>query len=446
MGIFDFEGLTDQDKKMMGLLALSTAFQNIGNLGARRPQVDPLGGVMGYYQNVLDNKDRALQRQLYGQQIAAQQAKIREQMDQDRAAENQAKYMFKSVGLDFDNLESDVGGFLPVSRSSEIKTSPVPAVGGFMQENIPLVSGDLDFAPPKQSSKLEKLFDKWGWEQEERDMFAAQAQADPKAAAKFLRDEMIVRRKASLAGRKEIGPKIGFEDAMIMRSQGVNIPGYEQYTPELATKYLGQKNIGRKAAAPSAVASIGNIMAGEAAETAGRKEGMEIGEQSAKIESKYSALDSIREAKAMLSRGIYSGYWGEMGKTIAKASKGSIGDRQKAARTEEFMAYIGNTVVPRLKEFDGHDSNEERRYLQIIMGGDVSMEPEAIANILDSAERKIMLGIERLLRQRGALEKGRMPDLGPGPSRAQPQKPQAPVGVKKPSVSNWNEKYHDNVR
>jgi hypothetical protein len=179
-------------------------------------------------------------------------------------------------------------------------------------------------------------------------------------------------------------------------------------------------------------------MTGEAQEAAGRKEGMEIGEQAAMIENKYSAIDSIREARDILTKGIYSGYWGDMGKTVAKASMGAIGDRQKAARTEEFMSYIGNTVVPRLKEFGGNDSNEEMRYLQKIMGGDTSMEPEAISKILESAERKIARGIERLQRQRGALEQGRMPDLGPGPSRNQPKPAAKPtVNVKKPSVSNW---------
>ena len=187
--------------------------------------------------------------------------------------------------------------------------------------------------------------------------------------------------------------------------------------------------------------NINNVMPGEAAEAAGKKEGFEIGEQAAMIENKYSAIDSVREAKDMLKQGIYTGYWADVGKTLAKASMGAVGDRQKAARTEQFMSYIGNTVVPRLKEFGGNDSNEEMRYLQKIMGGDITMEPEAISAILESAERKISRGIERLQRQRGALEKGKMPDLGPGPARGQ-TKPTKPADLKAaPSVDDLLKKY-----
>lgn len=187
--------------------------------------------------------------------------------------------------------------------------------------------------------------------------------------------------------------------------------------------------------------NINNVMPGEAAEAAGKKEGFEIGEQAAMIENKYSAIDSVREAKDMLKQGIYTGYWADVGKTLAKASMGAVGDRQKAARTEQFMSYIGNTVVPRLKEFGGNDSNEEMRYLQKIMGGDITMEPEAISAILESAERKISRGIERLQRQRGALEKGKMPDLGPGPARGQ-TKSTKPADLKAaPSVDDLLKKY-----
>lgn len=187
--------------------------------------------------------------------------------------------------------------------------------------------------------------------------------------------------------------------------------------------------------------NVQNVMPGEAAQAAGKKEGFEIGEQAAMIENKYSAIDSVREAKDMLKQGIYTGYWADVGKTLAKASMGAVGDRQKAARTEQFMSYIGNTVVPRLKEFGGNDSNEEMRYLQKIMGGDITMEPEAISAILESAERKISRGIERLQRQRGALEKGKMPDLGPGPARGQ-TKPTKPADLKAaPSVDDLLKKY-----
>ncbi len=201
-------------------------------------------------------------------------------------------------------------------------------------------------------------------------------------------------------------------------------------------EYLRQKML-----KPGQSININNVMPSEAAEAAGKKEGFDIGEQAAMIENKYSAIDSVREAKDMLRQGIYTGYWADVGKTLAKASMGAVGNRQKAARTEQFMSYIGNTVVPRLKEFGGNDSNEEMRYLQKIMCGDITMEPEAISAILESAERKISRGIERLQRQRGALEKGKMPDLGPGPARGQ-TKPTKPADLKAaPSVDDLLKKY-----
>lgn len=261
----------------------------------------------------------------------------------------------------------------------------------------------------------------FGFDDDAMRRIMAVAAQDPKFASRIALEEY----KRISKGNKEAKDFIAKERAM---AEAMGMPVGE---------YLRQKM--NKAGQQI---NINNVMPGEAAEAAGRKEGMEIGEQAAMIENKYSAIDSVREAKDMLKQGIYSGYWGEMGKTIAKASLGAVGDRQKAARTEQFMSYVGNTVVPRLKEFGGNDSNEEMRYLQRIMGGDITMEPEAIAAILESAERKIARGIERLQRQRGALESGQMPDLGPGPARGQKAKTKVtPLPKTAPSVDDLLKKY-----
>jgi hypothetical protein len=144
--------------------------------------------------------------------------------------------MFKSVGLDFDNLENDVGGFMPVSSTPQpIKSSPlpegysldisdfVPNVGGsrMLTSDIP-VNTEM---PQVKQSKLDKLFDKWGWEPEEREVFAAQAQADPKGAAKFLQHEMIARRKAALTGKKEARDVLAKEKA-IAEAMGIPVGEY----------------------------------------------------------------------------------------------------------------------------------------------------------------------------------------------------------------------------
>jgi hypothetical protein len=220
---------------------------------------------------------------------------------------------------------------------------------------------------------------------------------------------------------------------------------YQAMTPQERAAYQEFSKFQR----PGTNVSINNVMPDEAAKRAGQKEGFDIGEQAAAIEKKYSALDSVREAREIMAKGIYAGTYGDFQKMMAKGTLGMIGDRQKAINTEEFLSYVGNTVVPRLAEFGGNDSNEEMRYLRSIMGGDTSMEPEAIKSILESAERKIQRGIERLQRQRGALQSGEMPDLGPGPSRnaaprpapaRQQARPQAPAqpAAKTSGVRKYN--------
>lgn len=131
------------------------------------------------------------------------------------------------------------------------------------------------------------------------------------------------------------------------------------------------------------------------AEIAGAKQyGQDVGKAVAAIGGKYDALDSVREAQGILRKGIYNGFWADVQKNVAAATPGV--DKTKVANTEEFISYIGNTVVPRLKEFGGNDSNEELKYLQKIQGGEITMQDKALERILVSAEKKISAGIKRL--------------------------------------------------
>ena len=132
---------------------------------------------------------------------------------------------------------------------------------------------------------------------------------------------------------------------------------------------------------------------GKASEAAGKK----IGEELVDVKNKQSALDSIADAKAILKQGIYAGAYGPAGKIVAKYT--GIGSKDKVARTEEFVSYIGNVVIPRLKEFGGNDSEQELKYLNNVMGGNLEMEPAALTRILDRAEKNIQRGIERLRKQ-----------------------------------------------
>lgn len=382
-----------------------------------------LGGVSGYGDAIKSRQEAERQAQTlaYNQQMQqynmtqAETARMKAITDRKKLfaqqkalqdeAESGARMMKAIYGADFTpQVEGDDWNLLPVGDMQ----------GGQLTQGQTGQLG-IDFANPNRANA--KMF---GLADEDMASIAQIAQSDPKTAMKMVSEAF----KSRLRGQKEAKDVIAKERAM---AEEMGMPLGE---------YLRQKML-----KTGQSININNVMPGEAAEAAGKKEGFEIGEQAAMIENKYSAIDSVREAKDMLKQGIYTGYWADVGKTLAKASMGAVGDRQKAARTEQFMSYIGNTVVPRLKEFGGNDSNEEMRYLQKIMGGDITMEPEAISAILESAERKISRGIERLQRQRGALEKGKMPDLGPGPARGQ-TKPTKPADLKAaPSVDDLLKKY-----
>ena len=153
------------------------------------------------------------------------------------------------------------------------------------------------------------------------------------------------------------------------------------------------------------------MLQGQIAES--KKLGADIGEQRATIPTKETAISSIGDATKMLDAGIYSGAWGPVQLQAARYTPGY--DKKKVSNTQEFLSHIGNVVVPRLKEFGGNDSNEELRYLKAITGGDISIEPTALRNILVSAEKKMKKNIERLNSGQG-VPKNRMAP----PAAAQP--------------------------
>ena len=164
---------------------------------------------------------------------------------------------------------------------------------------------------------------------------------------------------------------------------------------------------------------------------AGKKAGGKIGEELVDVKGKESALDSIAEAKNMLKQGIYAGAYGPTKQFVAKYT--GVGSPDKVANTETFLAFIGETVVPRLKEFGGNDSEQELAYLNRIMGGDISVEPKTLDRILNQAEIKIRRGIERLRRQAESGEKKQPLTSTLPPSET----PAAPAAAPRPT-KRWN--------
>lgn len=124
------------------------------------------------------------------------------------------------------------------------------------------------------------------------------------------------------------------------------------------------------------------------------EEGKALGEQRGMIPNKQDALTSVNNALGLLNKGIYTGAYAGIKKAGAKYTPGV--DTEKATRTEEFISEIGNTIVPRLKEFGGNDSNEELKYLQRISGGDITLEEGALRAVLNRAQMKIQRGIDRV--------------------------------------------------
>jgi len=190
-------------------------------------------------------------------------------------------------------------------------------------------------------------------------------------------------------------------------------PGSEEFKAKMR-EFLEAEKTGK--AKGTGNVTIGTISTGvpidpkKTAEAAGTIVGKEI----AQIEGKYSALDNIAEAVDRLDKGIFSGTYGP---ALMAAAKATSTNNPKVIRTEEFLSYVGEVVIPRLQEFGGNDSVEELKYLQRVLGGEQRLESESLRRILLNAERKIRRGIERLQRQEKSAGAGAPAPLDRGPSR-----------------------------
>lgn len=230
------------------------------------------------------------------------------------------------------------------------------------------------------------------------------------------------RKKLSELTNKTTQEKLGeFERVMNLRYP--DTPENQAARNALMDAFLKGEAEGR-AKGKGTTVSVGGISVdtGKASEAAGKILGAELVD----VKGKESALDSIADARSLIGQGIYAGAFGPEKKFIAKYA--GIGDPEKVARTEQFVAYIGETVIPRLKEFGGNDSNQELSYLTQVMGGDIRLEPKSLARILETADRKIRRGIERLRRQAESGAKNQpLTSTLPPPAEAAPAAPPAPA-------------------
>ena len=159
---------------------------------------------------------------------------------------------------------------------------------------------------------------------------------------------------------------------------------------------------------------------------AAKKAGEVIGTNLANIESQFSLKTAFDDAIKIVNQGIYAGAYGPEKQFVAKFT--GIGSPQKVENTEVFMANIGEIVIPRLQQFGGNDSNEELKYLQKVVAGDLRMEPKAMLRVLESAERKTRNNIERLQKQVSSA--GKNEPLSTAPINAPLGSPQNPIKLK----------------
>ncbi len=193
--------------------------------------------------------------------------------------------------------------------------------------------------------------------------------------------------------------------------------GYVPGSPEFQAKmreFLEAEKTGKAKGTGNVTIGLGLPGAPVDPKKAAEAAGTGVGKEIAAIEGKYSALDNIAEAVDKLDKGIFSGTYGP---TLMAAAKATSSNNPKVVRTEEFLSYIGEVVIPRLQEFGGNDSVEELKYLQKVMGGEQRLESESLRRILLNAERKIRRGIERIQRQSTSAATGTPAPLDPGPSR-----------------------------
>ena len=159
--------------------------------------------------------------------------------------------------------------------------------------------------------------------------------------------------------------------------------------------------------------------------TAAKEASKLIGQNVANIETQFSLKTAFDDAIKLVNQGIYAGAYGPEKQFVAKFT--GIGSPQKVENTEVFMSNIGEIVIPRLQQFGGNDSNEELKYLQKVVAGELRMEPKAMLRVLESAERKTRNNIERLQKQATGKPGEALPTT---PMNAPLGSPQNPIKLK----------------
>ena len=279
-------------------------------------------------------------------------------------------------------------------------------------QNVGLTAEALQASEAAQSAKV-KSYQMKGFEDDEESKKAAAKKKKDLVEALVKRDSKLPKAFAEvIAGDAKalmdyINPKV----KTIFKNVAGRVGMYNSETGDLI-KDIGAAGDSDVKALAGSIGALAQSMGEKAAESLGAGEGKAVAEQTALLQGKEDALSSVREAKNLLKSkdgeyNIFTGGWAGVQKGIAKFGGGIVGNKEKLANTQKYISYIGNTVIPRLKEFGGNDSNQELAFLEGVMGGDTSFEPEALEDILNSAEKKIVAGIKRIQENQTLISQGK---------------------------------------
>lgn len=224
----------------------------------------------------------------------------------------------------------------------------------------------------------------------------------PKDLIKAATNESILASRGNPAG---LAPKLELktvEPGKPLMDQGGNLVNPASVQPGAAPSYqkvdgdlygvtaTGMDQI-NKAPRVSVSANL-NMPAGETEfeKTFGRKEASRLSDDIAQRSGKLEGLKAAQAGLELLDQGIHTGILADIQKNLEKGY-GAIAAKEpeKAARTEQFVAHIGNLVIPRLKDFGGSDTVEEMKYLQQVMAGNVKLEASSLRNILNTVIKNL---------------------------------------------------------
>ena len=244
------------------------------------------------------------------------------------------------------------------------------------------------------------------------DVQRARALATAAQELELKQSQVIRNLRERPVGMSELG-KLQGERADLVKEFGENDPRVKQYDDKIKKLSTGKTLEETMGAGLGAIASA---MAGAQAKKAAEAGGTEVGKKIADIEGSQTALSAIKGAKDIFNKGIYAGKYGPTMEGLAGYTGGTVGSTERLANTETFRSYLGDVVIPGLKDFGGSDTVEELKYLQGVYAGDTTAQPKALKNMLERAETKITSKIGRIQAQQKAIETGASLPTGPTPS------------------------------